>query len=172
MQKPRRANMREGHLFWKQRGSASRLLAAAAQHRLTPCENPLLAVLVAGAAGESWGHWAQGSAQGLETPRGVSFLPPWAQGWGTSRDVPEFPITWHCQALPLYERLMLTPGLCMGAFNSRTGFLQSRHGQTTILLSNQPEQCYTLCQLCAFMPDWCQLGDDRQFLIRHKVQVV
>lgn len=35
-------------LLWTQSCSASPLLAAAAQHRLTPCENPPLTVLVAG----------------------------------------------------------------------------------------------------------------------------
>lgn len=126
-----------------------------------------------GAAAERWGHWAQWSAQGLEPLWDVSFLPPQAQGWGTGRHIPS--VSHHLVAPPgsaVYEKLMSTPDLGTRAFNSRTGFLQSRHGQMTIFLSNQPELWYTSCQLCAFMPDWCQLGDDRQFLTRHKVQVV
>lgn len=148
-----RANMRAGHLFCP--GNRDVL------HPPCSCEHPLLSALVAGAAGESWGHWAQWSAQGLEPPWGVSFLPPQAQSW----DAPWIPH--HLLALPgsaiLWEA-GLTPGLCTRAVNSRTGFQQSRHGQMTIILSNQPELGYTLCQLCAFMPGWRQLGDDRQFL--------
>ena len=78
---------------------------------------------------------------------------------------------WHRWAPPSYEKLMLTPDLCTIVFNSSAGFIQIRHGQMIIFLSNQPELWYRvyassvlLCQIDAN----CGKTDNAWYGIKYK----